>query len=102
MKLLEKLAQPAHLSHTISNSPILSLSTGAGDHILLLGGSRDEVGPKKHHIVEGRPMSVRSPDPVSVGVADQLMDGGATKMKPVVNSTLEVHRIRLAALKCGS
>jgi hypothetical protein len=46
MKLLEKLAQPARLSHTISNSPILSLSTGAGDHILLLGGSRDEVGPK--------------------------------------------------------
>jgi hypothetical protein len=44
VNLLEKLAQPARLSQPISVSPLLSLSTGSGDHELSLGGSRNEVG----------------------------------------------------------
>jgi hypothetical protein len=68
MKLLEKLAYPARLSHPISNTPVLSLSTREGDHIMTFGGQRDEVGPKKYHIDGGRPMGVRAPGPVGVVV----------------------------------
>jgi hypothetical protein len=43
VKLLEELAQLAHLSHPISDNPVLSLNTGARDHGLTLGGPRDGV-----------------------------------------------------------
>jgi hypothetical protein len=52
VKLLEDLAQPAHLSHPISNNPILSLSTGTGDHRLMLGGPRDKVIPKEDRVAK--------------------------------------------------
>lgn len=63
MKLLEELAQPAHLSHLITSlaTLILNLSTGAGDHMLPLGGPRDKAA-------RNRPTGVRALDPVSVGV----------------------------------
>lgn len=57
VKLLEELVQPARLSHSISNNPILSLSTRAGDHGLTLGGIGDEVVPKEHRIARGRSAS---------------------------------------------
>lgn len=58
VKLLKKLAQPACLSHPISDSQVLSLGIGAGDHRFTLRGPRDEIGPKKHCIVEGIPAGV--------------------------------------------
>jgi hypothetical protein len=36
----------------------------------MLGGSRDDVAPKKHRIPGGRPVGVRAPGPISVGVDD--------------------------------
>jgi hypothetical protein len=38
MQLRQQLADPSGLSDCISNSTVLSLSTGAGDRILTLGG----------------------------------------------------------------
>lgn len=46
VKHLEELTQPACLIHPISDNPILSLYTGAGDHMLTLRGPRYEVAPK--------------------------------------------------------
>jgi hypothetical protein len=68
VKLLEEVTQPTHLSHPICDGPILSINTGAGDHMLTLGEPRDEVGPKEHCIAEGRSACVCAPGPVSVGV----------------------------------
>jgi hypothetical protein len=44
MKLLKEMAQLARLRHHTSDSPVLSLSTEAGDHNLTLGGPRYELG----------------------------------------------------------
>lgn len=84
MKLLEKQAQLARPSYPISNNPVLSLNTEAGDLGLTCEGRRYEVGPKKHHITRGRLAGVWASSPVSFGVGDQLM-GGASKMEPVVD-----------------
>jgi hypothetical protein len=104
MKLLEKLAQPARFNHSISNNTILSFSTGAVERETTrwtLQGPRDEIGPKKHHVAGGRPTSVWAPDPVDIGVDDQLM-GGVPKVE--VRSTVPkgTKRICLTAPKCGS
>jgi hypothetical protein len=46
VELLKELRQPACFSHAVGNDAILSLSAGAGDHNLMLGGLGDEVSPR--------------------------------------------------------
>ena len=50
MDLLEKLAQPRHLSNTISHCTVLGFSTSSGHGVLTLRGPRGEIVPKKHSI----------------------------------------------------
>jgi hypothetical protein len=52
------LAKPTSLCNAISNNPIFYFSTGARDHVLVLGWPRDEVVPKEDDIIKGRPASV--------------------------------------------
>jgi hypothetical protein len=44
VELLEKLAQPGGLCHTVGHSAVLGLRAGAGDDELPLGGPGDEFG----------------------------------------------------------
>ena len=43
MKLLEKLPKPTRLSHGVSHGAVLGFSARARDHVLSLGGPRDEI-----------------------------------------------------------
>jgi hypothetical protein len=69
---------------------VLSFSTRAGDHKLILGRPRDQVGLKKHRIAGGRPAGVRVPGSVDIGVDFKLMGGGAPKMEAVVDNALKI------------
>jgi hypothetical protein len=61
LKLMQELAQPGGLSHTIGNGTVLSFSAGAGDDSLPLGRLGDQV--------------VWVASPVGVGVDDQVGAG---------------------------
>jgi hypothetical protein len=50
VKLSQELPEPRCLSHTISNSPVLRLSTRAGDNRLSLGRPRDQVAAEEDDI----------------------------------------------------
>jgi hypothetical protein len=47
VKLSQELLEPGRLSHAVSNSPVLRLSTRAGDNRLSLGRPGDQVAPRK-------------------------------------------------------
>lgn len=89
MELLKELAEPARLSHTISDSVVLSLNTGAGDHVLTFGGPGDEVVHKEHSVVGGGPTGVRAPRPVSVGVDCRRSTRGWRSAKEAHSRVLE-------------
>jgi hypothetical protein len=50
VKLSQELSEPGRLSHTISNSPVLRLSTRARDHRLSLGRPGDQVAAEEDGI----------------------------------------------------
>jgi hypothetical protein len=50
MKLSQELSEPGRLSHAVSNSPVLRLSTRARDNRLLLGRPEDQVAAEKDDI----------------------------------------------------
>jgi hypothetical protein len=50
MKLNQELSEPGCLSHAISNSPVLRLSTRARDHRLSLGRPGDQVATEEDGI----------------------------------------------------
>jgi hypothetical protein len=70
--LLEKLAQPGGLGHTIGHSAVLDLSARARDVRLVLGGPRDEVDAQEHGVTRSGSARVRTASPVSVGVDHEL------------------------------
>jgi hypothetical protein len=47
VKLSQELSEPGCLSHAVSNSPVLRLSTRAGDNRLSLGRPGDRLSPRK-------------------------------------------------------
>ena len=79
MKLMKKLAQPRDFSNNIGHNPILSLTTGPGDCVLVLGGPGDEVVTKKCNIARDGLARVWTTNPVSVGVGCQLGCGGGSQ-----------------------
>jgi hypothetical protein len=50
VKLSQELSEPGRLSHAVSNSPILRLSTRAGDNRLSLGRLVDQVAAEEDGI----------------------------------------------------
>jgi hypothetical protein len=46
LELMQELAQPGGLSHTIGDGMVLGFGTGAGDDSLPLGTSGDQVVPE--------------------------------------------------------
>ena len=65
------------LGHAVSDSPVLRLSTGAGDNWLLLGRPGDQVAAQEDGVTGSGATSVRAASPVSVGVDHQLSRGRA-------------------------
>jgi hypothetical protein len=49
-KLSQELSEPGRLSHAVSNSPVLRLSTRARDHRLSLGRPGDQVAAEEDGI----------------------------------------------------
>ena len=72
MELRQELSKPGRLRHAISDSTVLRLGTGAGDHRLPLGRPGDKVAAQKDGIAGSGAASVRTASPVSVGVDNQL------------------------------
>jgi CBS domain-containing protein len=72
LELMQELAQPGSLSHTIDDGMILGFGAGAGDDNLPLGRPGDQVVPEEHGIARHGVTSVRTASPVSVSVDDQV------------------------------
>jgi hypothetical protein len=50
VKLSQELSEPGRLSHAVSNSPVLRISTRARDHRLSLGRPGDQVAAEEDGI----------------------------------------------------
>jgi hypothetical protein len=72
VELVEELAQPRGLCHTIGHDTVLGLSAAARDDGLTLGRPRDKVGAQEHGVTGGGPTRVGTASPVSVGVGHEL------------------------------
>jgi hypothetical protein len=72
LELMQELAQPGGLSHTIDDDTVLGFSVGAGDDSLPLGRPGDQVVPEEHDIARCGATSVRAANPVDVSVDTRL------------------------------
>jgi hypothetical protein len=72
LELMQELAQPGGLSHTIGDDTVLGFGAGVGDDSLPLGRPGDQVVPEEHGIARRGAMSVRTASLVDVGVDDQV------------------------------
>ena len=79
MELRQELAKPGRLRHTVSDSTVLRLGTGAGDHRLSLGRPGDKIATQEDGIAGSGATSVRTASPISVGVDNQLSRGRPVK-----------------------
>jgi hypothetical protein len=74
LELMQELAQPGGLSHTIGDCTVLGFSAGAGDDSLPLGRLGDQVVPE-HDIARCGAMLVWAGSLVGVGVDNQVRAG---------------------------
>jgi hypothetical protein len=72
LELMQELAQPGGLSHSIGDSTVLGFGAGVGDDSLPLGRPGDQVIPEEHDIARRGATSVRAASLVDVGVDDQV------------------------------
>jgi hypothetical protein len=70
LELMQELAQPGGLSHTIGDGTVLSFSAGARNDSLPLDRPGDRVVPEEHGIARRGATSVRAASSVDVGVDD--------------------------------
>jgi hypothetical protein len=70
LELMQELAQPGGLSHTICDGTVLGFGAGAEDDSLPLGRLGDQVVPEEHGIARHGATSVRAASPVGIGVDD--------------------------------
>jgi hypothetical protein len=101
MELGEELPEPGSLRHAVSDSVVLPLGTGAGDHRLALGRPGHQVAAQKDRVAGGRAPSVRTPGPVCVSVDNELGGGGPVKEQAVVDSVAEVAEEALESGEVG-
>jgi len=79
VELGKELLEPGGLNHAVSDSAVLRLGTGAGDHRLALGRPGHQVAAHKDSVAGGGARSVRTLGPVGVSVDDEL--GGADRSR---------------------
>ena len=90
VELVEELAQPGGLCHTVGHGTVLGLSAGARDDGLPLGGPRDEVGTQEHGVTGGGSARVGIASLVSVGVDHEFRRRGWSEKEAVVEGAAEV------------
>ena len=71
-KLLQKLAQPAGFSYSISDGPIFGLCAGPRHCRLTLERPGDEIVPEKHRITRGGFACVKTARPICIGVDSEI------------------------------
>jgi hypothetical protein len=76
--------------NNIGNALILSFSTRARNGVLPLGGSRDQVVAEEHAVAECRATSVKATSPIHIGVGDEPVHRGRSKLEAMVKRALEV------------
>jgi hypothetical protein len=79
VELDKKLPEPGGLSHAVSDSAVLRLGTGPGDHRLALRRPGHQVATQEDSVAGGGAPSVRTPGLVGVSVDDKLGEGGPVK-----------------------
>ena len=75
VELRQELSEPGRLRHAVSDSPVLRLSTRAGDNQLPLGRPGDKIAAQEDGVAGSEAASVRAASPDSVGVDNQLRMG---------------------------
>jgi hypothetical protein len=75
VELLKLLSQPTNLCHTIGYNLVLNLDTRAGDDVMTLRRSGDEVGAEEHNVVRGGPACVWATCPICISI-DRQHGGG--------------------------
>ena len=90
VELRQELSEPGRLRHVVCDSPVLCLSTGAGDNRLPLGRPGDQVAAQEDGVAGSGATSVRAASPVSVGVDHQLSRRRAVKHQVEVHSATDV------------
>jgi hypothetical protein len=101
LELMQELAQPGGLSHTIGDGMVLGFGTGEGDDSLPLGRPEDQVVPEEHDIARRGAMSVRAASPVGVGVDDQVGAGRAAQQQAKVGCPTKIAQDALHGRQVG-
>jgi hypothetical protein len=101
LELMQELAQPGGLSHTIGDDMVLDFGTGAGDDNLPLGGPGDQVVPEEHDIARRGATNVRAANPVGVGVDDQVGAGRAAQQQAEVRRLTKIAQDALHGRQVG-
>jgi hypothetical protein len=70
LEIMQELAQPGGLNHTIGDGTVLGFDVGERDNSLPIGRLGNQVVPEEHSIARSGATSVRVASPVSVGVDD--------------------------------
>ncbi|WVZ52293.1 hypothetical protein U9M48_003369 [Paspalum notatum var. saurae] len=86
MELLKKPTKPT----TLGNNSVLSLTTGAGDRGLALGGPRDQVIAEEDIVAESRVLGVGTPCPVCVRVRSKGLGQRGAEVKACRERTLHI------------
>ena len=90
VELRQELSEPGRLRYAVSDSPVLRLSTRAGDNWLPLGRPGDQVATQEDGVAGSGATSVRAASPVSIGVDHQLSRRRAVKQQAEVHSATDV------------
>jgi hypothetical protein len=100
-ELMEELAHPGCLDHTVSHNAVFSLGAGAGDDGLTFGCPRDEVGAQKYDIAGGGATCVGAASPVSIGVDHEFRRRGWSEEEAVVEGAPELAQNPLESGEVG-
>jgi len=90
VELGKELSELGGLSQAVGDSTVLRLSTGAGDHRLVLGRPGHRVSAQKDSVAGDGSSSVRTLGPVGVSVDNELGGGRPVEEQAVVDSAAEV------------
>jgi hypothetical protein len=101
LELMQELAQPGGLSHTIGDDTVLVFGTGAGDDSLPLGRLGEQVVPEEHGIAQRGATSVWAASPVGVGVDDQVGAGRAAQQQAKVRRRTKIAQDALHGRQVG-
>jgi hypothetical protein len=98
-KLNQELSEPGRLSHAVSNSPVIRLSTRVRDNRLSLRRPGDQVVAEEDGIALSRAAPVRAPRPVNISVDDQVGRRRLVEDQAEVNRASEVAKKSLQRSK---